>query len=171
MDGVLLLLGGLPGVGKTTLAREICHRTGAAHVRIDALEAGLVDLGLVPPGELGASGYGLALAVTDTLLAGGSDVVVDAVFPVAASREPWTGLAARHGVPAVWVRLVCSDGDEHRRRVEQRTSDLPGLVYPDWAGVIGREVDDWAEPHAVVDTAAGDPVGAVLYAVGSASAG
>ncbi|GAA3173861.1 hypothetical protein GCM10010531_29300 [Blastococcus jejuensis] len=165
MDGVLLLLGGLPGVGKTTLAREISRRTGAAHVRIDALEAGLVDLGLVAPGELGAAGYGLALSVADTLLSGGSDVVVDAVFPVAASREPWTALAARHGVPAVWVRLVCSDTDEHRRRVEQRTSDLPGLVYPDWVGVVAREVDDWTEPHVVVDTAAGDPLAAIERAL------
>jgi predicted kinase len=171
MSGVLVLVGGLPGVGKTTLAREFARRTGAAHVRIDALEAGLVDLGLVPPRKLGTAGYGLALTVADTLLDGGADVVVDAVFPVAVSRAPWTALAARHGVPTVWVRLVCSDPGEHRRRVEQRASDLPGLIYPDWAGVLAREVDDWAEPHAVVDTAAGDPVAAVVYAVGSASAG
>ena len=171
MGGVLVLIGGLPGVGKTTVAREVARRTGAAHVRIDALEAGLVELGLVSRDDIGPAGYGLALTVADTALAGGSDVVVDAVFPVALSREPWTVLAARYGVPAVWVRLVCSDVAEHRRRVEQRASDLPGLVYPDWAGVVGREVDDWAEPHAVVDTAAGDPVDAVLYAVGSAGVG
>jgi predicted kinase len=140
-------------------------------VRIDALESGLIELGLVARADVGAAGYGLALSVADTLLSGGSDVVVDAVFPIAASREPWTALAARHGVPVVWVRLVCGDRDEHRRRVEQRTSDLPGLVYPDWAGVLARDVDDWAEPHTVVDTGAGDAVGAVLYAVGSASAG
>ena len=94
-------------------------------------------------------------------------VVVDAVFPVAASRTPWTGLADRHGVPATWVRLVCRDVAEHRRRVEARSNDLPGLVHPDWAAVIGREVDGWAEPHTVVDTAGADPVAGVLYAIGS----
>jgi predicted kinase len=171
MDGVLVLLGGLPGVGKTTVARAVARRTGAAHVRIDALEAGLVELGLVSPDDIGPAGYALALSVADTLLSGGSDVVVDAVFPIAASRQPWTALAERHGVPAVWVRLLCSDPEEHRRRVEQRGSDLPGLVYPDWAGVVAREVDDWDQPHAVVDTAVGDPVAAVLYVVGSAGAG
>ena len=164
---MLVLIGGLPGVGKTTVAREVARRTRGAHVRIDALEAGLVDLGLAPQGQVGAAGYGLSLTVADTLLAGGATVLVDAVFPVAESRAPWTALAERHGVPARWVRLVCGDAAEHRRRVEQRRSDLPGLVYPDWAAVAAREVDGWTEPHSVVDTAAGDPVAAVLYAMGS----
>jgi predicted kinase len=164
---VLLLIGGLPGVGKTTVAREVARRSRGAHVRIDALEAGLVDLGLAAPGRVGAAGYALALTVADTLLAGSATVVADAVFPVAESRAPWTALAERHGVPATWVRLVCGDAAEHRRRVEQRAGDLPGLVYPDWAAVTGREVDGWAEPHTVVDTASGDPVAAVLYAMGS----
>jgi predicted kinase len=164
---VLLLIGGLPGVGKTTVSREVARRTGSAHVRIDALEAGLVAQGLAAPDAVGAAGYGLALTVADTLLAGGATVVADAVFPVAASRAPWTELAQRHGVPATWVRLVCGDPAEHRRRVEERSSDLPGLRYPDWAALTGRETDGWTEPHAVVDTAAGDAVAAVLYAMGS----
>ena len=44
---------------------------------------------------------------------------------------------------------------------------FPAWSNPDWAGVTGREVDEWAEPQTVVDTAAGDPVAAVLYAMGS----
>src|SRR4051794_32326264 len=120
-DGeVLLLIGGLPGVGKTTVAREVARRTRGAHVRIDALEAGLVDLGLAASGQVGAAGYGLALTVADTLLAGGATVLADAVFPVAASRAPWTALGQEYDVPARWVRLVCGDEIEHRRREEQR---------------------------------------------------
>src|SRR3954452_20862589 len=97
-DGeVLLLIGGLPGVGKTTVAREVARRTRGAHVRIDALEAGLVDLGLAASGQVGAAGYGLALTVADTLLAGGATVLADAVFPVGEGRAPWTGVAGEEG--------------------------------------------------------------------------
>jgi predicted kinase len=160
---VLIAIGGLPGVGKTTVARALAGRLGAAHIRIDALEAGLVTTGLVAPGaDVGPAGYGLALAVADSCLAAGTDVVVDAVFPIAVSREPFTALAQRYGAPIRWVRLVCGDTAEHRRRVEERTADLPGAVVPDWAAVQSRETDDWAQPHAVVDTASGDPVAAVL---------
>lgn len=154
---MLIALGGLPGVGKTTAARRVAGGLRAAHLRIDAFEVALATAGLLAPGaDTGPAGYVVALAAADTCLAAGNDVVVDGVFPIAASREPWTGLAARHGTPIHWFRLVCTDRDEHRRRVEMRTADLPGHVLPGWAAVEGRVIDDWAEPHVVVDTAGED---------------
>jgi predicted kinase len=159
---VIIAIGGLPGVGKTTVARALAGRLRAAHLRIDAFEAALVTTGLVAPGaDVGSAGYEIALAAADTCLAAGTDVVVDAVFPIAVSRQPWTALAERWGTSIRWVRLVCGDPAEHRRRVEERVGDLDGAVLPDWAAVVGREVDEWREPHVVVDTAAGNPGSAV----------
>ena len=165
---MLIVVGGLPGVGKTTLARALAGRLGAAHVRVDAFEAALVRQGLVPgQDDVGTHGYELALAAADTCLTAGTDVVLDAVFPVAAARRPFRDLAARVGAPVHWVRLICSDPAEHRRRVEQRTADLPGHVVPAWTAVRQRDVDRWRERHTLVDTAAGDPLAAVLAAVGA----
>jgi predicted kinase/limonene-1,2-epoxide hydrolase len=166
MGGVLVVIGGLPGVGKTTVARELAGRLGATHLRVDALEVALVRQGLVPAlPDAGPHGYGLALAAADTCLTAGTDVVVDAVFPLAVARRPFRELAARHGVPAHWVRLICSDPAEHRRRVEERVADLPGHAVPDWATVRRRDVDQWHERHTVVDTAVGDPVARVEAAL------
>jgi predicted kinase len=167
MGGVLIVIGGVPGVGKTTVARAVAGRLGAAHLRIDAFEVALVVQGLVPsPAEVGTHGYDLALAAADTCLTAGTDVVADAVFPVAASRRGFRELAARHGTPVHWLRLICTDPAEHRRRVEQRVADLPGHLVPDWPTVTRRDVDQWHERHTVVDTATGDPVTAVLTALG-----
>ena len=167
---MLIVIGGLPGVGKTTLARALAGRLGAAHVRVDAFEAALVRQGLVPSrDDVGPHGYELALAAADTCLTAGTDVVVDAVFPVAAARRPFRDLAARGGVPVHWMRLICSDPAEHRRRVEERVADIPGHVVPAWAAVRRRDVDQWHERHTVVDTATGDPLAAALAAVGGYS--
>lgn len=153
---MLVVVGGLPGVGKTTLARALAGRLPATHLRVDAFEVALVRQGLLAADDIGAHGYELALAAADTCLTAGTDVVVDAVFPVARSRRPFRDLAARHGTPVHWLRLICRDPLEHRRRVEERAPDLPGHVVPDWAAVRRREVDQWHERHTVVDTAGGD---------------
>jgi predicted kinase len=163
---VLILIGGLPGVGKTTVAGAVAGALRAAHLRIDAFEVALVRQGLVgSQDEVGAHGYALALAAAETCLAAGTDVVLDAVFPVAAARRGARDLAARHGTPAHWLRLICTDPTEHRRRVAERAADLPGHVLPDWSAVRRRDVDQWHERHTVVDTATGDPVAAVLAAL------
>ena len=48
--------------------------------------------------------------------------------------------------------MVCSDRHEHRRRVESRISDIPGLVLPTWQQVLDRQYEPWKNAH-VIDTA------------------
>jgi hypothetical protein len=49
---------------------------------------------------------------------------------------------------------MCSDVDEHRRRVESRVSDIPGHRLPTWDEVMSREYVPWNREHIVLDTAA-----------------
>jgi hypothetical protein len=51
------------------------------------------------------------------------------------------------------IEVVCSDTDEHRRRVETRTIDVAGLTRPTWQQVIDRQYEPWDRPRLVVDTA------------------
>jgi len=163
---VLVVIGGLPGVGKTTVAREVAGRLGATHLRIDAFEVALLAQGLVPePAAMGGHGYDLAAAAAETCLRAGTDVLVDAVFPIALARRPFRDLGAQLDVPVHWLRLICTDRAEHRRRVTGRVADLPGHVLPSWEQVQRRDVDQWHERHTVVDTAAPDPVDRVLAAL------
>lgn len=53
----------------------------------------------------------------------------------------------------VEVEVVCSDEAEHRRRVEQRSIDVPGLVLPTWAAVQQHDYAPWSTRRLVVDTA------------------
>jgi hypothetical protein len=51
---MLVVIGGLPGTGKSTIAREVATRTGAAWLRIDAIEQAIRA---TLAGNVGIAGY------------------------------------------------------------------------------------------------------------------
>jgi len=119
---MLIVFGGLPGVGKTAIARELARSLEAVYLRIDSIEQTLRQAGMIVEGE----GYAVAHAVAADNLRCGQTVVADCVNPWPLTHDEWRGLADRMVVPVVEVEVVCSDEAEHRRRVESRVADLPG---------------------------------------------
>jgi predicted kinase len=150
---MLIVFGGLPGVGKTALARAVTERLGAAYLRVDAIEAALWRAGVARDQPTGLAAYVVAHSVAEGSLAAGAVVVVDAVNPVEAARRGWRDLAQRVAKPLRVIEVICLDESEHRRRVESRTADLDGHTVPTWSDVQEREYEPWDEPRLTVDTA------------------
>ncbi len=166
---MLVVFSGLPGVGKTTIARELARATGAVHVRIDSIEQALRAAGWDVHGE----GYSAAQAVAEDNLRLDRIVVADCVNPWPLTRQAWRSVAERVGVRAVDVEIVCSDLDEHRRRVESRAADRPGHPLPTWPEVIARDYRAWDSERLVIDTAQLDveqSVRMILSGVGATEA-
>jgi len=151
---VFIIFGGLPGTGKTTIARQVAQKLSAVYLRIDSLELALVRSGLVnSQWDLGSAGYmaGYALAADNLRL--GLSVVVDSVNPLRITRDAWRDIAVQDGIDYLEIEVICSDAMQHRERVETRSPDIPCLVLPDWQGVINRKYDPWDREHVVIDTA------------------
>lgn len=148
---MLIILAGLPGVGKTTIARELARKLGAVYLRIDSIEQALRDSGAVI-GEMNEAGYCVAYALAADNLRLGRTVVADSVNPLRITREAWREVAREAGVESVEIEIKCSDNDEHRRRVERRASGPQGLRFPTWAEVMAREYEPWDREHIEIDT-------------------
>ncbi len=148
---LLIVFAGLPGTGKTTIARELTRRFEASYLRIDTIEQRLREAGLI---VVGATGYVIAHALAAENLLIGRTVIADCVNPVAASRDGWRDTADRCAARLAEIELICSDAAEHRRRVESRTVDIGRHKQPTWDEVVKRDYEPWDRDHLVLDTAA-----------------
>jgi predicted kinase len=148
----LIAFGGLPGTGKTVVAREVAREVNAVYVRIDSIEQAIRASGVLRR-AIDDAGYRVAYAIAEDNLRMGRTVVADCVNPIQITRDAWIGVANRARARTVEVEIVCSDPQQHRQRVENRISDIPGLKLPSWDEVISREYEPWRRKHIVIDTA------------------
>lgn len=153
---LLVVIGGLPAVGKTAVCRALLGERPMTPpmtwLRVDSIEQALRRSGEMAPDMPGGAGYYAAAAVAGDVLSTGGDVLVECVNPLPITRRLWERTAVDAGSRLLQVELVCSDRDEHRRRVEQRVSDIAGLVLPDWRDVLQRDYAPWPEADLRLDT-------------------
>ena len=157
----LTVVGGLPAVGKTSVCREILRLQAEVQpqsrpptwLRIDTIEQALRDSGEMLPGMPAGAGYYVAAAVARDVLASGGEVLVECVNPLPLTRRLWEETASDLGARSLAVELICSDEAEHRRRAQQRVSDIKGLELPGWQEITRRDYAPWPEADLRLDTA------------------
>lgn len=150
---ILIALAGLPGNGKSSIARELARQSRAVWLRINSIEQAILNSGIAT-GWVRDAGYRAAYAVAEDNLRLGQDVIADFVNPWPETRDAWRDAAARCGARFVEVGILCSDPAEHRRRVETRPSEVRGLALPSWQAVIAHDYKPWTRDRLIVDTAA-----------------
>ncbi len=114
----LLPIAGLPGTGKTTFARALARRLGAAHLNTDILRSAMGLRGRYDEATK-ALVYEAMEQRTAQLLAEGQTVVVDGTFYVQRLRESYRAIAAERGCPIHWL-VVEAPEEVVRQRLQRK---------------------------------------------------
>jgi predicted kinase len=151
---VLILMGGLPGVGKSAVADALAPHLGACVVSVDPIEDAMLRSGLRQSFETGLAAYEVGATVAAHQLALGLTVIADAANYIEAGREIWRRAARGTGAPLRVIHVVCSDAEAHRHRLEQRQRGLQLYAEPSWAEIELRrtQTEPWNDDHVVIDS-------------------
>jgi aminoglycoside phosphotransferase family enzyme/predicted kinase len=151
----LVLIGGLPGTGKSTVALALARQAGFEVIRSDAVRK---ELAGVEPGRSAAgdweSGiysrqwtdrtYEECLRRAEAALLDGKRVIIDASFASDSHRTRFIDAGRALAVPVVW--LVClATSDRIRERLAQRHGDVSDADF----AVYERARQSWEPPGRV----------------------
>jgi aminoglycoside phosphotransferase family enzyme/predicted kinase len=152
----LVLVGGLPGTGKSTLARALADRADFTVIRSDVVRK---ELARRPPDEptppdkrskmysarFTDQTYTECLRRAEAALFAGRRVIVDATFPDDVRRQQFLSLAARLAVPA--ALLLCrADPETVRQRLAGRHGDASDADWTIYEATAAR----WQEPGPAI---------------------
>jgi predicted kinase len=151
----LVVLSGLPGSGKSTIARALQERVPLALVQSDRVRKLLVPVPSYTPDE-SARVFGAIHRVLEWLLGGGIPVLLDATTLRDEQREPLARIAARTGARLILVWVYAPEGLVRRRLTLRHTggraahdlSDADIGVYE----MMRERVEPIRAPHWRINT-------------------
>jgi len=153
----LVLVGGLPGTGKSTLARGLADRTGWSVLRSDVVRKELAGL---PAGSVARAGFGTGIYTSEhsaqtyaelfgrarALLDRGESVVIDASFGSQVDRQGARRLAAAAGAELVELRCSAAAGVADQRIRARLAAGLDESdADPDVASRLAGLAEPWPE--------------------------
>jgi predicted kinase len=151
---VLIVMSGLPGVGKSTLAAELGRQIPACVVSVDPVEDAMLRAGLPQSFATGVAAYEVCGTIATHQLALGFNVIADAANYLEVCRDTWRRAATSGDAELRVVHVICGDEAVHRRRLATRDRGLSCYPEPSWDDVVRRrsETEPWTEDHLVVDS-------------------
>lgn len=159
-DRQLIVFAGLPGTGKTSLARMVARELHALYLDKDTIKDTAIALGremnIAQAVELaGPLSYELLVAIARDNLTLGLSVVLDSPAGYRAFREKVAQVARATQADLRLIECICTNEGLLRDRIEQRGQNLPDYRAQSWDTYQRdrAQFERLVGPRLIVDTA------------------
>ncbi len=159
-DRKIIVFAGLPGTGKTSLARTVARELRAVYLDKDTIKDATINLGremkLTQATELaGPLSYELLVRIARDNLTVGLSVVLDSPAGYRAFRENVESLARSAKAELKLIECICTNEGLLRDRIEHRGADLPDYRTRNWETYQRdrAQFERLVGPRLIVDTA------------------
>jgi len=116
---LIVQMHGVPGSGKSTIARAIAREIGAVVIDKDVIKAALLRSGINEQ-QAGPAAYEVYFDVAASMVSLGHSVILDNPVFWPRVEEKWRALARDADSPLIMIECVCADDAELRRRLATR---------------------------------------------------
>lgn len=147
----VILIGGLPGSGKSTLSEALASKLKMPLFSKDRLEASIVQNGLAQPNALNDVGYTLLKNLVDEHEKLNQSVIIDFIANKTRVAKLWPSLLSTN---LIVIECICSDRLTHKNRIESRTRGIDGWYELSWEDVekASREYKPLVADRLIVDS-------------------
>lgn len=147
---MLLIFGGLPASGKSTISKGVARKLVGAHISVDTIEETLKNAGFA---QVYSEGYEIAYQLAADNLSLGLSVVTDSCNAINLTRDAWRAIGHKAGVQVLEIEIVCSHQIEHQQRLETRSCNGENPNQLTWDDVLNRKYEPWVQANIKIDTA------------------
>lgn len=149
----LIIISGLPGSGKSTVAESLAEKLAVPLFSVDPIESSLIKSGMKRSFETGLAAYVVAETLAGEQLKRGLSVIIDAVSSVQEARDMWHSLARKQNATLIIIECVL-ERELHKQRIEARIRNMQGIPEVTWEDVENRRKEYllWEEERLILDT-------------------
>jgi predicted kinase len=129
----IIVIGGIPGTGKSTLANGLSMNLNIPVFSKDELEAAIARKGICSNKEMHGVGYELMATLAKNQITNGNSAIFDFIASRARVNDLWPQLLK---TDIKYIECVCSDEDVHKERIQSRKRNIESWYELAWEDVL-----------------------------------